>query len=169
VEKNGGDSHVVGDRGQAVLTDFKGTYPYRLDEKKRLTIPARFRKILKEAGEESLVLGWHIVDPCLVIYAKSDYDRRTEELGKKINQLKSNQRAFFRNWTRYAVDCTYDGQGRITLPPELMRIANIQSEILIIGNVDKILIWDPLTLERIDQEMKMTEDDYNELGNELLF
>jgi MraZ protein len=169
VEKNGGLTHAVGRRGQAVLTDFKGTYPYRLDEKNRLTIPARFRKILKEAGEASLVLSWHIVDPCLVIYPKSDYDFRTEELRKKVNQLKSNQRAFYRNWTRYAVDCMYDGQGRITLPAELMKIANIQSDILIIGNVDKILIWDPLTLERIDQEQQMTEDDYNDLGNELLF
>lgn len=152
-----------------MILDFKGGYPYSVDDKNRVTIPARFRKILKDAGEEDLVITWGIVEPCIVIYPKTHYDRVTESLRTKVNHFKDNQRKFFRDWTRFAADCTMDNQGRINLSPELMKRANITSDVLIIGNVDKIQIWEPNTLDRIDSKNIPTAEDYNELGNELLF
>lgn len=46
---------------------------------------------------------------------------------------------------QHTADAVIDGQGRITIPPHLARLAGIEREILFVGAGDVIEMWDPTT------------------------
>ena len=57
-----------------------------------------------------------------------------------------------RNTARYATPSTYDKQGRITLSPSLIEYAGLEKEVLIIGMVNKIEVWNPKYLENTEKD-----------------
>lgn len=116
---------------------FLGEYTHTIDDKGRLTIPARFRDEL-----ESGVVITRGLDGCLWAYGRSEWD----ELAEKISKLPTTNEAA-RNFSRFmfssAFDSIPDRQGRILLPQKLRDYANIQDETIIIGVKNKLEIWNP--------------------------
>jgi MraZ protein len=116
---------------------FLGEYSHTIDDKGRLTIPARFRDEL-----ESGVVITRGLDGCLWAYSRSEWD----ELADKIGKLPTTNPAA-RNFSRFmfssAFDSIPDRQGRILLPQKLRDYAGIQDETIIIGVKNKLEIWNP--------------------------
>ena len=108
---------------------FLGTYTPKLDDKGRLTLPAKFREEL--AGGLMVTKG----------HPKEEFVR----IARKAAQLpRSNPaaRAFIRNLTASADEQRPDGQGRITITPDHRKYAGLTKECVVIGAMDFLEIWD---------------------------
>lgn len=118
-------------------TVFLGEFSHTLDEKGRLTIPAKFRDEL--AGGLVVTRG---IDHCLSVYPRQVWDG----LAERIAQLPLTQRSA-RNFGRLmfsgAADFIPDRQGRVLIPQGLRDYARLDSEAIIIGLYDRLEIWNP--------------------------
>lgn len=129
---------------------FLGEFEHSIDDKGRLTIPAKFRGELA-AG---LVIT-KAIDACLWLYPNP----RWAVLAAKIDALPltdPNAREFRRQVYGGATDATPDRQGRVILPPGLRAYANIDSQAVIVGLHDHCEIWNP---DRWRERQQRSDDD----------
>ena len=88
---------------------------------------------------------------------------------RKLSSLSSIHRAFVRNTARYATPSTYDKQGRINLTPSLISFASLEKDVLIIGMVNKMEIWDPSQLKKADEKIdKINPEEYDALSDRII-
>ena len=139
---------------------FIGEYRYSLDSKGRINIPARFRQLLSEDNENTFVVT-RGQDPCIWIYPINEWKKIEDEL-RKLSSISGIHRTFVRQISRSATPSTCDKQGRITISPSLISYAQLDKDALILGMINKIEIWNPSTLDKIDT--KSINDDFNELN-----
>tara|TARA_Y100000294_G_C8544851_1_gene332650 strand:- start:890 stop:1111 length:222 start_codon:yes stop_codon:yes gene_type:complete len=70
---------------------------------------------------------------------------------------------------RFAVPVKFDKQGRIQLTPALMEYASLDKEVLIIGVVNKIEIWNPIKLDQLEKnELKIDSQEYETLAEKII-
>jgi len=116
---------------------FLGEYEHTIDDKNRLTLPARFR----EAFADGVVLTRGL-DECLDVYARGDWgalvDARLATLDPFSKEARDLKRFFF----SAASDAELDKQGRVLVPPALMRHGRLGREIVVAGVHDHLEIWD---------------------------
>ncbi|MFD4462189.1 division/cell wall cluster transcriptional repressor MraZ [Nocardia sp. NPDC058480] len=138
---------------------FLGTYTPRLDDKGRLTLPAKFRDDL--AGGLMVTKGQ---DHSLAVYPKDEFTalaRRAASASRSNPQA----RAFVRALAAGTDEQRPDAQGRITLSPDHRRYANLARDCVVIGSVDFLEIWDKQAWETYLEEH---EEDYAQAGDESL-
>ena len=114
---------------------FMGEYEHGLDEKGRIIVPTKFREALGE--HFVLTLG---TDGCLFIYPTKEWEQFVE----KLKSLPGTKEA--RQMQRYfmagAAGCEADKQGRVMIPQRLLDAAAIEKEVVSVGVIDKIEVWD---------------------------
>lgn len=115
---------------------FIGEYAYTIDNKKRLSIPSRFRKSL---GKKAVITRG--LDNCLVVYPLGEWKKLTKKL-ENLPNSKIDARGFSRIILSGAVDVALDKLGRILIPDYLKRYAGFEKDIVVIGLSNKIEIWD---------------------------
>ena len=146
---------------------FIGEYAYSLDSKGRVNIPAKFRQALSEDNENTFVIA-RGMDPCIWVYPLAQWKEIETNL-RSLSSLSKIHRTFVRNTARYASPSTYDKQGRITLTPSLIEYAGLEKDALIIGMVSKMEIWNPVQLDKTDNEtIKIDPAAYDELAEKII-
>jgi MraZ protein len=110
----------------------KGEFQYALDDKGRVVIPPKFRRVL---GDQVVVTRGF--DPCISVYPPAEWARLEEGLRK----LPIKQRDVLRYVLAGAVDVDLDRQGRVTLPPHLRQHAGIERDVVVVGLIDRLEIW----------------------------
>ena len=126
---------------------FLGRYAHTLDAKGRLAIPARFREALAEG-----VVLTRGIDRCLALYPMAAW----LPLAEKIDALPISDpdaRTFRRMVFAEAVNLDLDAQGRVLVPPELRRYAELDREALVVGVNTSIEIWSPARWEAVTAVM----------------
>jgi len=116
---------------------FRGQFEHAIDEKGRLSIPAKLREALRE--EKTLVLTSS--DGYLTAYPLTEW-RLLEDRIRANPRLKRDLRDYLRLVYSSAEDVAIDGQGRILIPQALRQRAGISRDVIIIGVMDQIEIWD---------------------------
>jgi len=116
---------------------FRGQFEHAIDEKGRLSIPAKLREALRE--EKTLVLTSS--DGYLTAYPLTEW-RALEDRLRANPKLKRDLRDYLRLVYSTAEDVAIDGQGRILVPPALRQRAGITRDVVIIGVMDQLEIWD---------------------------
>jgi len=119
---------------------FKGHYENTINEKGRLSIPSRFREILKLGDTDTLVIAKGL-EKCLWAYSPEGW----EKVEKKVSGLSSVRMAdivYKRHVMGSAEECQLDGQGRILVPASLRSYANLKRKCLCVGVGDRFEIWD---------------------------
>ena len=112
-----------------------GEYHHNIDEKGRLTLPAKFRE---ELGDNFIITRG--LDKCLFVYSNSEWDK----ISKKLNSLpftKHDARSFMRFIFSGATATEFDKQGRINITSPLITYADLKKECVIIGVGDRLEIW----------------------------
>ena len=146
---------------------FIGEYTYSLDSKGRVNIPSKFRQTLSTDNQNTFVITRGL-DSCIWVYPLVQWKEIEENL-RKLSSLSSIHRAFVRNTARYAAPSTYDKQGRINLTPSLINFASLEKDVLIIGLVNKMEIWDPVQLEKADKKVeKINPEEYDALSDRII-
>jgi len=146
---------------------FIGEYAYTIDAKGRVNIPAKFRQVLSEDNEQTFVITKG-QDPCVWVYPQIVWQDIMTEL-RSLSSLSAMNRTVIRSTTRYATFSIYDKQGRIQIPQALIDYAQLDKEVLIIGMVNKIEIWNPANMDQIDQaNQELDPAAYEELANKII-
>ena len=151
------------------LTDntFIGEYAYSLDSKGRVNIPAKFRQSLSADSQNTFVITRGL-DPCIWVYPLEQWKEIENNL-RNLSSVKNIHRTFVRDTARYASPSTYDKQGRITLTPSLTEYSGLEKDVLIIGMINKIEIWNPNTLKIVDQQnLEIEPDAYDDLADKII-
>lgn len=112
-----------------------GEYRHNLDDKKRLTIPSKYRE---ELGDKFVVTRG--LDGCLFVYSFTEWDKIVNKL-KTLPFTKKDARTLTRFLMSAASICEIDKQGRINLVNSLISYAEIKKECVIIGVNDRLEIW----------------------------
>jgi len=135
---------------------FRGSFEHAIDDKGRLSIPARYRQVLKQRRERGLVLIDPLFDACIAAYPIRSWQQIEQSL---LGRGTSDKR--FRDYARLisacAVETPIDSQGRILIPPQLRGRADLRRDVMIVGVLDKVEIWskerwDQFVVERRDPE-----------------
>lgn len=120
-----------------------GEYIHTIDEKNRVSLPAKFRK---EMGKVVIVTPG--LDSCLFVFTTAEWEKVSKRLGSSIGELsflKSDQRTFNRNMFGQAVEVEVDSIGRILIPDFLKERAKLKNTGVIIGVQDRLEIWNDKT------------------------
>ena len=146
---------------------FIGEYAYSLDSKGRVNIPAKCRQSLSDDNEGTFVIA-RGMDSCVWVYPLIQWKDIESNL-RNLSSLSKINRTFVRNTARYASPSTYDKQGRITLTPYLIDYAGLDKDVLIVGMVNKIEIWNPTRLDETDkQNLEIDPAAYDELAKNII-
>jgi transcriptional regulator MraZ len=130
-----------------------GTHEHTLDDKSRLTLPAKFRQAF--AGGVVVTRG---LDSCLVAFPRHEWARsqsRIAELDTLSGEARSLQRVVYAN----AVEGDLDKQGRIVIPAALKEFAALDRDVVVAGVNDHLEIWDRAAWRRelTDSEGRMRD------------
>lgn len=137
---------------------FIGEYRHTLDDKGRLSIPAKFRASLAHGAVVTRGL-----DRSLFLYAREEWDK----VAAKIIALpigQSDTRAFARLMLAGAMEADIDKSGRITLPEYLRQYASMGKSAVITGLGDRLEIWDEASWNAYTT---MTENAGNDIAERL--
>lgn len=134
------------------MTALSGKIIVALDPKARLSIPVRYRNAFPE-DQRDIIWLTRGLEPCLSGYCLENW----ESFKNKIQSLKvpyATKSKILREIIGSAVDQNFDKQGRITIPLELLKHAQLQntSEALIIGCDRYLEIWNPSVYEKQQKE-----------------
>lgn len=132
---------------------FMGEYHHSIDEKGRVVIPTKFRLELKE----NFVIAKGL-EKCLYIYSNDEWNKIVEKLDT-LPFTKKDARTFIRTFFSGASSCELDKQGRINIASPLIDYAGLDHELVIIGAMDRVEIWDKDTwTEYLNDNSKQLED-----------
>lgn len=131
---------------------FLGEFTHTIDDKGRLTIPAKFRGVL--APGLVVTRGF---DQNLMLFTLEVW----QELADKIAQRPLSDedvRAFRRRVFSGAIDLEPDRQGRILLPPYLRDFAAIENDVVVAGMYSYIELWSAASWETIRASIDDSSD-----------
>lgn len=140
-----------------------GEYEHRLDTKGRLIMPSKLRE---ELGCTFMITKG--LDNCLYVYPNDEW----QQFADKLNQLpmmNKSARQFKRFFNSGAVKCETDAQGRVIIPQTLRTFANIEKDVVIIGNGEKAEIWNKEAWDEINNEESLNMDEIADKLDELDF
>jgi MraZ protein len=98
---------------------FIGEFTHTLDDKKRLSLPSKFRK---ELGKKVIIT--HGLDNCLFMFTLSQWNKIAEQLGN-LSIGNSDSRGFNRIMLAGAVEIEIDTAGRVLIPDFLREYAGV--------------------------------------------
>lgn len=137
---------------------FLGEFSHNLDDKGRLTIPAKFRDQLM-AG---LVVTRNPGGGCLLVMPADEWNRVAERVSAlPLTDQRSAllRRALF----SAAEDLKPDKQGRILISQRLREFARIETEIVVAGMNTYLELWNP----QLWQEQVLAPLQSEDLGSDL--
>ncbi len=132
-----------------------GEYNNKLDDKGRVSVPAKFRDDL---GHSFIVTKG--LDNCLFAYSKDEWATFEAKL-KTLPLTNPNVRNFIRFFFAGATECETDKQGRINIPQNLREYAGLKKEVFVVGVSTRVEIWDKDKWNEYTSEENM---DVNELA-----
>ena len=131
---------------------FRETTFNTIDPKGRISIPARFRDIIRVGGDAVIVTR---MDHALYAYTTTQWVE-VEERILSLTETSMKMRRFRRFFVGGAAECACDKQGRILVPPMLRQYARLEKNIVLIGQINHFQIW---SRKRYDEDVDLLSED----------
>jgi MraZ protein len=142
---------------------FRGRYEHTIDSKGRVSLPAKYRELLSSNYNDRLIIT--NFDSCLVAYPYDEWVK-LEENFRQLSILDEEVQSFMHYFISGATECTIDKLGRMLIPPTLRKHAALEREIVFVGMITRIQIWDKGRWEKTFAE---AQDKFNQIkGKEVL-
>jgi len=139
-----------------------GEYVHILDNKKRLSLPSKFRQELR--GKVVVTRG---LDHCLFLYSLPEWKKISERLGE-LSFAQADTRGFNRFMLSGAVEIDVDKAGRILIPDFLKDFSGLKNKIVIAGIHNRVEIWDERKWReykrRIEKQADQMAEKLGEIG-----
>jgi MraZ protein len=133
-----------------------GTHEHTLDDKNRLTLPAK----LRQAFADGVVVS-RGMDGCLAVYPLPEWERMRERL-EQLDPLSGEARRIRRYFYAGAVADEMDKQGRIAVPSPLKEYAKLERDVVVAGVHDHLELWDRAAWRRELTEVEGSAEDVAE-------
>jgi MraZ protein len=133
-----------------------GEHDHALDDKNRLTLPAK----LRAAFVDGVVVSRGL-DRCLNAYPRAEWERVVTRL-RSLDPLAGDTRKLHRHFFAGATPGELDRQGRLVLPPALIEHAGLGREVTVAGVYDHLEIWDRATWRLLLHEAEGSAEDVAE-------
>lgn len=118
---------------------FIGEYTHSIDDKNRVSLPAKFRSSL---GKKIVITPG--LDSCLFVFTQSEWKKIEERLNQS-SLLQADNRSFNRFMFAGATEAEVDSIGRVLIPDFLRDRANLKSKVVVIGVSNRVEIWNEKT------------------------
>ncbi|MFA5841543.1 MAG: division/cell wall cluster transcriptional repressor MraZ [Candidatus Paceibacterota bacterium] len=139
-----------------------GEHIHIIDDKKRLSLPAKFRK---ELGKKVVITNG--LDKCLFVYTETQWKKIAEKLSD-LPVGQADTRSFNRFFLGGAVEAEVDALGRILIPDFQKEFAGLANKVVIVGVHNRLEIWnDKAWVEyksRIEKQADVVAEKLGELG-----
>ena len=136
-----------------------GEYSHALDEKGRITIPARLRDDL----DNHFVMTKGL-DGCLFLYPMTEWGKMEERL-KALPMTNASARAFQRLFLAGAQDVEVDRQSRVTIPPRLREYAGVAKDVVLVGVSSRVELW---ALEKWQAYQDTAQAEYEDVAEKMV-
>jgi MraZ protein len=136
---------------------FLGEHEHSIDDKNRLTLPARFRPAFAQG-----IVVTRGMDGCLNGYTKADWERLVESRLDTLDPLSKEGRRMQRFFYSGATEAELDKQGRVMIPAALIDHAKLGREVVVAGVRDHLEIWDRATWRAELDEVEGSAEDVAE-------
>ena len=134
-----------------------GAHEHTIDDKNRLTLPAKFR----QAFADGIVITRGL-DGCLFAYRRPDWDRLVESRLAPLDPLSPETRRLQRFFYAGAAEAELDKQGRVMIPAQLIEHAKLGREVVVAGVNDRLEIWDRAAWRKELAEVEGSAEDVAE-------
>jgi len=127
-----------------------GEYSYSLDDKKRLSVPAKLRRAI--GSKAVLTRG---LDSCLVLYPMPEWEKLNNQLGQ-LSVGQGSTRSFVRLLLSGAMEVVLDSTGRVLVPDYLKDYAKLDKQVVMVGIGNRLEVWDKVIWEQYKNEAERT-------------
>lgn len=129
-------------------TYYNSLYRHGVDEKRRVQVPAKWRPA--QSGVELTLIVWPKSNegPCLRVLPPIEMAELMRDLNAMPNS-DPNKVVLKRFIGSESVQVSVDKGGRICLPEEMAKAANITDEAILVGLLDRFEIWNPQRFEKV--------------------
>jgi len=134
-----------------------GEYEHTIDDKNRLTLPAKFRK----AFEDGIVVTRGL-DGCLYAWTPVAWENYRDTTLSALHPLSQEGRRMHRHFFSGASETAPDKQGRVSIPPALLEHAKLGRDVVVAGVNDRLEIWDRAAWKRELAEVEGSAEDVAE-------
>jgi MraZ protein len=121
-----------------------------LDAKSRIVLPGKFRTKMTPEADNKIVLTRGL-NGCLMLYPLDEWERVKKGL-MNYNVFNEKERYFMRQFMMYVHDCELDSHNRFLLPSQLIEFAHIKKEVLLLGMLQNVEVWDPERKAEYDKQ-----------------
>lgn len=112
-----------------------GHYQHNLDDKKRISIPTKWRKSL---GKKVIVTSG--LDKSLFVFSLKEWEKISDKLSA-LSITNPDTRSFTRFMLANAFDTDLDSVGRILITEPLKKFANINKKVVSVGMHSRVELW----------------------------
>ncbi len=134
-----------------------GEYEHTLDDKNRITLPAKFR-----AAFAAGVVVTRGMDGCLYAYRLEDWDKLVESRLAGLDPLSREGRQMQRFFFSGATEAELDKQGRVMIPAALIEHAGLGRNVVVAGVRDHLELWDGAAWRKEMKEVEGSAEDVAE-------
>ena len=134
-----------------------GEHEHTIDDKNRLTLPARFRAAFAEG-----IVVTRGMDGCLNAYTPAGWQGVVDSRLGELHPLSKEGRRMHRFFFAGASEGTLDRQGRVSLPAALLQHAKLGRDVVVAGVNDHLEIWDRAAWQRELAEVEGSAEDVAE-------
>ena len=120
-----------------------GTWYCTIDSKRRLTLPARLRALIRSiepAPEVMVTLGHR---GCLLVIPPRLWNELSPDLFRAIVGGEEGALRLRSTMARYGSVARIDNSGRISLTEKQIKVAGLSKEAIVFGNFNRIEVWNP--------------------------
>lgn len=128
-----------------------GSYEVKADAKGRVMIPSGLRKQIQPILNEGFILKRSVFQKCLELYPMSEWNKEAESL-TKLNRFVKENNDFIRVFMAGVRSVDLDNTGRMQIPKDLVKYADISKNLVISSSINRMEIWDKDTYEKVLNE-----------------
>ncbi|HEY1565009.1 MAG TPA: division/cell wall cluster transcriptional repressor MraZ [Gaiellaceae bacterium] len=134
-----------------------GEYEHTIDDKNRLTLPAKFRRVFEDG-----IVVTRGFDGCLYAWTPQAWENYRDSTLVNLHPLSQQGRRMHRHFFSGASETAPDKQGRVSIPPALLAHAKLGRDVVVAGVNDHLEIWDRATWKRELAEVEGSAEDVAE-------
>jgi MraZ protein len=139
---------------------YAGEFRHAIDEKNRITIPARWRR----DGTEEFIILPEANHQFLMVMSPEEFSRMSAAAESNTQVSARDRRVFFRQLHARAEHGVSDRQGRLVLPEDLCKKLSLKGEVALVGGRGRFEIWNLARWKQANTEETTT---YQHVANVL--
>ena len=141
-----------------------GVYSCKVDSKGRLMIPIQLKKQLSPSLGSSFILKRSVFHSCLELFTMYSWNKVVRDINK-LNRFVKKNNDFIRMFTAGVKMVDLDSNGRLLIPKELKKYANIKNQVVLSSSGNMIEIWNNNDYESI---VNNSEIDFSGMAEDVM-